>query len=117
MTKDGSYCGMWQFYQASNIINLPTRSVYPTGFVSEDLQKDLNRTAFPIWLHHREEKELAIMWTPMRMQGKPVHLVPLVKLCVNSCVESDVLGFKVQLGSGLLLVQYCIMYVCLKNYL
>ena len=21
MTKDGAYCGMWQFYQASNIIN------------------------------------------------------------------------------------------------
>ena len=80
MTKDGSYCSMWQFYQASNIINQPIRSVYPTGFVSEYYRKDLNRTAFPIRLHHREEKELAIMWTPMRMQGKLVHFVPLVKL-------------------------------------
>ena len=80
MTKEGSYCGMWQFYQAFNIINQPIRSVYLTGFVSEDYRKDLNRIAFPIRLHHREEKELAIMWTPMRMQGKPVHFVPLVKL-------------------------------------
>ena len=80
MIKDGAYCGMWQFYQASNIISCPIRSVYPVEFVSEVYRKDLNRTAHPIQLHHREEKELAIMWTPVRMAGKPVHFVPLVQL-------------------------------------
>ena len=80
MRRNGSYCGMWQFYQASNIINRPIRSVYPVGFLSENYRKDLNKTAFPIQLHNREEKELAIMWTPMRMEGKPVHFVPLFKL-------------------------------------
>ena len=80
MRKNGSHCGMWQFYQASNITNRPIRSVYPVGFLSENYRKDLNRTAFPIQLHNREEKELAIMWTLMRMEGKPVHFVPLVKL-------------------------------------
>ena len=47
MTKGGAYCGMWQFYQASNIINQPIRSVYPIGFVSEVYRKDLNRTTYP----------------------------------------------------------------------
>ena len=56
MMKDGSYCDMWQLYQASNIINQLIRAVYLVGFVSEVLKKDLNRTAYPIQLHHKEER-------------------------------------------------------------
>ena len=78
IAKDTKYCGMWQ--SCCNVVCLPIRSIYPVGFVAPQYRPDLNRIAYPIQLHHREEKMLSIMWTPMRLQGQPVHFVPLVKL-------------------------------------
>ena len=64
----------------SNIVCWPMRSIYPVGFVAPQYRLDLNRIAYPVQLHHREAKMLSIMWMPMRLQGQPVHFVPLVKL-------------------------------------
>ena len=57
ITKDGAYCGMWQFYQASNVICHPVKSVYPFGFMADEYRKDTHRTAYPIRLHQRELKK------------------------------------------------------------
>ena len=32
IAKDTKYCGMWQFYQVSNIVCQPIRSIYPVGY-------------------------------------------------------------------------------------
>ena len=48
IAKDTKYCGMWQFYQVSNIVCWPIRSVYPVGFVAPVYRLDLNRIAYPI---------------------------------------------------------------------
>ena len=80
MRMEFAYCGMWQFYQASNVICRPLRSVYPFGFLSEEYRQDTNRIAYPIRLHHREGRNACIMWTSMRLQGQPVHFVPLVNV-------------------------------------
>ena len=80
ITKDGAYCGMWQFYQASNVICQPEKSVDTFGFITDEYRKDTNRTAYPIRLHQRELKNIEIIWTPMRLQGQPTHFVPVVKL-------------------------------------
>ena len=79
-TTDGAYCGIWQFYQASNVICCPVKSVYPFGLMTDEYRKDTNRTAYLIRLHQRELKNIGIMWTPMRLRGRPTHFVPLVKL-------------------------------------
>ena len=80
ITNDGAHCGMWQFYQASNVICYSVKSVYPFWFMTDEYRKDINRTAYQIRLHQRELKNIGIMWTPMRLQGQPTHFVPLVKL-------------------------------------
>ena len=41
ITKDGAYCSMWQFYQASNVICCPVKSVYPFGFMADGESDDI----------------------------------------------------------------------------
>ena len=65
IAKDTKYCGMWQFYQVSNIVCQPIRSIYPVEFVAPVYRLNLNRIAYPIRLHHRKAQMLSIMWTPM----------------------------------------------------
>ena len=80
LTKSGCYCGMWQFYQAANVVGRPILSIYPTGYLSAQYTNDLNRKVDPIRLHQCEIGPLCVMWTPVHMGGHINHLVPVVRL-------------------------------------
>ena len=51
VAKSGCYCGMWQFYQAANVISQPVKSIYPLGYLTPQYRMDMNRTVNPICLH------------------------------------------------------------------
>ena len=80
LTKSGCYSGIWQFYQAANVVGRPILSIYPTGFLNQQYRKDMDRKVHPIRLHQHELDPLYIMWTPMHMGGCINHLVPVVRL-------------------------------------
>ena len=40
ISKDTKYCGIWQFYQVSNIVYWLIRSIYPLGFVAPQYRPD-----------------------------------------------------------------------------
>ena len=39
--KDGAFMGVWQLFQAANVLNCPIRSVYPDGG-NGNIRLDLN---------------------------------------------------------------------------
>ena len=72
----GSYLGLWQLAQASNVFNIPVRSVYPNVGT---IFKDFNRYFFPIASTSNDtENALHIMWTPVIPGTSPNHFVPLL---------------------------------------
>ena len=77
LRKDRLYTGMWQIWQACNIIGRPIRSVFPMrGSVA--FQGDFNRLCIPKDVRKRQKVPLNIMWTPVRLNRAVVHFVPLL---------------------------------------
>ena len=78
--KDGAYMGIWQIFQAANVLEHPIRSVFP-HIGNENVVKDLNRTVYCIDNTHSTNSCINIMWTPMQVKRtRPCHFVPLFKV-------------------------------------
>ena len=74
------YSGMWQFYQAANIVERPILSIYPTGYLTPQFRRDMNRKVHQIRMHQHELHPLCLMWIPMQIGHCINHLVPVVQL-------------------------------------
>ena len=75
--KSGEWMGMWQLFQASNVINRPIYSVYPQ-WLSSKMRMDLNRVIYPFEECQRTNTPIYIMWTSTNSQRNPNHFVPLL---------------------------------------
>lgn len=64
LTAADEWAGLWQFYQLSNVLRRPVRSVYPHVPASlEDIRWDYNRTIFPYDVRFRDRQAVYIQWT------------------------------------------------------
>ena len=75
--KLGTEMGMWQIFQASNILGRPIVSVFPIRGKPR-YRNYFNRTVFPWNKEHRCNQPLTIMWTPSTAGGPINHFVPLL---------------------------------------
>ena len=75
--KLGAEMGMWQIFQASNILGRPIVSVFPERG-NPSYRNYFNRTVFPWNKEHRCNQPLTIMWTPSTAGGPINHFVPLL---------------------------------------
>ena len=80
LSKNGTYCGLWQLAQAANILCRPVMSVYPTD-LHEGMRLEFNRTFFCFDNKYNDREPVVIMWTPMQVSKNsyPIHFVPLLK--------------------------------------
>lgn len=80
ISKIGTYCGVWQFHQAANVLKCSIRGIYPGA---GSVRKDLNRWFMPESISSCEQignKFVTIMWTKSRPSSdRPDHFVPIVK--------------------------------------
>ena len=77
--RNGEWMGMWQLFQAANVIKRPICSIYP-NWLAKQLRDDLNRTIVPFEHIHREKEPIYIMWTSTSLDNNtPNHFVPLMK--------------------------------------
>ena len=80
-TRRGNYCGMWQVYQATNILGRPIMSIFPHPEIIEEFRRRTNRMVYPIRIHKREREAVAIMWTKSSKHScQEDHFVPLFKM-------------------------------------
>ena len=78
--KDGVFMGIWQIFQAANVLKCPIRSVFPS-IGNVNVIKDLNRTVYCIDHGNNAKRAANIMWTPMQVTNlRPCHFVPLLKV-------------------------------------
>ena len=79
-SKGGSYMGLWQLAQASQVFRRPIHSVYP-HVGDQIMRNDFHRTFFPLRNADikSDEDPLIIMWTPVANGFFPVHFVPLLR--------------------------------------
>ena len=78
--KDGAFMGIWQIFQAANVLKFPIRSVFPS-IGNINVIKDLNRTVYCIDHGNNAKHAVNIMWTPMQVKNsRPCHFVPLLKV-------------------------------------
>ena len=76
--------GMWQIFQAANIVKRPICSVHPwTG--NPNVREDLNRTVYCTNRSFNDQRKLHLMWTLMQVNNdsQPCHFVPLLKVVQN----------------------------------
>ena len=84
--KDGALMGIWQVFQASNVVQHPIRSVFP-HIGNPNVIKDMNRTVYCIDCQDNVKCSINIMWTPMQVKNsRPCHFVPLLKV-VSASVQ------------------------------
>ena len=82
-SKDGAYMGIWQIFQASNVLKHPIQSVFP-HIGNENVIKDLNHTVYCIDNTHNTNNCINMMWTPMQVKRiRPCHFVPLLKVVIS----------------------------------
>ena len=80
-TRRGNYCGMWQVYQAANILGRPIMSIFPYPGMMEEFRRRTNRMVYPIRIHKGERKPVAVMWTKSRKDvHHEDHFVPIFKM-------------------------------------
>ena len=78
--QDCAFMGIWQIFQAANILKGPIQSVFP-NIRNKNVIKDLNRTVYFIDRAHNSKRATKIMWTPMQVKNsRPCHFVPLLKV-------------------------------------
>ena len=75
--KLGVEMGMWQIFQASNILGRPIVSVFPVRG-NPGYRSYFNRTVFPWNREDRCNPAVTIMWTPSKAGGPINHFVPLL---------------------------------------
>ena len=80
LTRDGSFCGLWQMAQAANILRRPVLSIYLTE-LHGGMRLDFNQKFMCIDNRYNERNSVKIMWTPMQVSRNsyPVHFIPLLK--------------------------------------
>ena len=66
VVKDGTYCGLWQMAQASNILCRPVMSIYPLR-LQDGMRLDFNMEFMCIENKYNEKNSVKIMWTPMQV--------------------------------------------------
>ena len=78
--QDGAFMGIWQIFQASNVIMCPVQSIHPR-IGNPNVREDLNRTVFCINNEFNTHKPVKLMWTPMQVNkgSRPCHFVPLLE--------------------------------------
>lgn len=82
IARDGTYCGIWQFFQACNAVNMPLRGIYPMRGAST-IRKDFNRVFYPISCPDTVTEDeslplLNIMWTSTSSSKNVNHFVPVL---------------------------------------
>ena len=78
--QDGAFMGIWQIFQAANILKWPIQSVFP-NIVNENVIKDLNRTVYCIDRANNAKCSTNLMWIPMQVKNsRRCHFVPLLKV-------------------------------------
>ena len=86
--KDGAFMGIWQIFQAANVVKQPIHSVFP-NIGNENVVKDLNRTVYCIDNANNIKPAIYIMWTPMQVKNsRPCHFVPLLQVVRNERKDS-----------------------------
>ena len=80
-TRRGNYCGMWQVYQAANILGRPIMSIFPHPGMIEEFRRRTNRMVYPIRIYKREREPVAVMWSKSRKDvHHEDHFVPIFKM-------------------------------------
>ena len=64
--KDVAFMGIWQIFQAANVLKCPIQSVFPS-IGNVNVIKDLNRTVYCIDHGNNAKCAANIMWTPMQV--------------------------------------------------
>ena len=78
--KDSAFCGIWQIFQACNVIHCPIQSIHPR-IGNPNIREDLNRTVYCIDNDYNTRESVKVMWTPMQVKKMRLcHFVPLVRL-------------------------------------
>ena len=69
--------GIWQIFQAANVIGHLIRSVYPNS--NTNIRLDLNRVVYCFNDMQNPSEVLNTMWTPTQVANtRPCHFVPLL---------------------------------------
>ena len=80
LARQGQYCGMWQMYQAANVLGRPIKSVFPTGMIAEYRLRS-HRIILPIKFCLRQNDCVCIMWTKITKKSpSPNHFVPVMNI-------------------------------------
>ena len=70
--------GIWQLFQAANVIGHPIRSIYPENS-NHNIRLDLNRIVHCFNGLQNPSEVLNIIWTPTQVVNtRPCHFVPLL---------------------------------------
>ena len=78
MCKVKTFMGLWQFAQASSVLNLPIQSVFPEGG-DPIMRMDFHRVFFPVnYIPESNADNIRIMWTSVQRNCVPNHFVPLL---------------------------------------
>ena len=78
--KINSFMGIWQLFQAANMVGHPINSVYPANG-NRNIPFDMNRKSWCKDENCNLLEPLHIMWTPMQVANThPCHFVPLLKV-------------------------------------
>ena len=78
IAKDNTYMGIWQVFQATNVIGHSIRSIYPEN-ANCNIRLDLNRTVYSFNGMQNPSEVLNIMWTPTQVANtRQCHFVPLL---------------------------------------
>ena len=77
----GGYCGIWQIFQAADILHVLIQSVYQVGCSDLNTRKDMNRTVYYYNDNNNNANEIKIMWMPTQIRKqRPCHFLPLLKV-------------------------------------
>jgi hypothetical protein len=78
LRKNGTYCGIWQFHAAANVLGRPVYSIYPKCELV-NLRIDLHRKFLPHDEQLKLKSHVGIMWTKAsNVSVQPNHFVPLL---------------------------------------
>ena len=78
--QDGAFMGIWQIFQASDVIRCPIQSIHPR-IGNPNVREDLNRTCYCIDNEFNTCKPIKLTWTPMQLNkgSRPCHFVPMLE--------------------------------------
>ena len=86
--------GIWQFFQAANILHTPIISHYPEKS-NPTVRKDLGRKLYPS-PHQAHQPEYHILWTYFGRISRPCHFVPLLAVQITDDTVPQVSFIKIR---------------------